>query len=149
MSLFLQYPYPYFYQPRIISEAMKYNSEQHKAKINRATCQHDSVKSELSKIDSAMEELSVQREKKAKEESRAADNVRLAQESQKAYQAMRERFKKLQTLLTNSDEAEAVYVHLFGGSYYKKNMILAFQAINHFSSENGLEYWQAEEVLRD
>ena len=149
MSVFPQYSCPYFYQPRIMSEAIKFNAQQHKAKINHAISQHKTAKSELSKIDSDMEELSMQREKKAKEESRAADNVRLAQEAHKGFQLMCERFKKLQTHLANSDEAEAVYVHLFGGSYYKKNMVLAFQAINHFSSENGLEYWQAEEVLRD
>ncbi len=50
------------------------------------------------------------------------------------------------------EEAEAVLAHLGPGRIYvsfKKNTMLAFQAINRFSAKYGLTQSQAEQVLRE
>ena len=56
----------------------------------------------------------------------------------------------VQSLLSGTEEeAEAVLAHLFVKSAYKKNTMLAFQAINRFSAKHGLTQAQAEAVLRE
>ena len=71
--------------------------------------------------------------------------------------AERERLQKISLFAIRiegtDEEAEAVLAHLGPGRgvyvFFKKNTMLAFQAINRFSAKYGLTQSQAEQVLRE
>lgn len=94
-------------------------------------------------------------------EERAAAEARriaaVAAELERQAAAERERLQKISLFAirieVTDEEAEAVLAHLGPGrgAYvsFKKNTMLAFQAINRFSAKYGLTHSQAEQVLRE
>jgi len=96
-------------------------------------------------------------EERAAAEARRAAAV--AAELERKAAAERARLQKISLFAirieATDEEAEAVLAHLDLGPgrgvymFYKKNTMLAFQAINRFSAKHGLTQAQAEAVLRE
>jgi len=97
--------------------------------------------------------------RRAAEERAAAEARRVAAaaaELERQAAAERARLQKISLFAIRiegtDEEAEAVLAHLGPGRIYvsfKKNTMLAFQAINRFSTKYGLTQSQAEQVLRE